>query len=450
MSTREPRRVILIEDDVDVRHAIGQALELEGYKVDVYESAEGALDKISTKFAGILVTDIRLPGRDGRQIFRDARNVDAEIPVVLISGHGELQEAVDLMREGAYDFISKPFAAPRLLASVRNALEQRGLVLDNRRLQAQRRDATTVLPLIGDGERIVRLRSLLRELADTDIPILISGETGTGKEAVARVLHDQSRRKNQPFVIVDCAALPENILEAELFGTSSVVSGMTRRTPGRLELATRGTLFLDNIDNLTLTGQAKLLRAVADKHFGGAATPEAPGLQCRVLAASNRNLAALVASGEFRSDLFFRLNTVTLQLPPLRERREDIATLFLELLAGAATRLKRPTPLLTKPVKRYLLEHSWPGNIRELSHFADRIVLGLDAADPNDNAADQIREPLPDIVERFEASLIRDALRATGGNVKDCLGLLRIPRKTFYDKVARHHIDLDEFRTPRR
>jgi len=450
MSTQDPRSVILIEDDADVRRAIGQALELEGYEVDAHESADGALTKISMKFAGILVTDIRLPGRDGRQIFQDVRIIDADIPVVLISGHGELQEAVDLMRDGAYDFISKPFATPRLLASVRNALEQRGLVLNNRRLQLQPRDTPTTLPLIGESARIVRLRSLLRELADTDVPILITGETGTGKEAVARALHEQSRRKNQPFIVVDCAALPENILEAELFGTSSVVSGMTRRTPGRLELAMRGTIFFDNIDNLTLTGQAKLLRAVADKHIDGPASGGISGLQCRVLAASNRNLATLVTSGEFRSDLFFRLNTVTLQLPPLRERREDVATLFLELLVRAANRLKRPTPLLTKAVKRHLLEHPWPGNIRELSHFADRIVLGLDATDPNHSAQDQAREPLPEIVERYEASLIRDALRATNGSVKDCLELLRIPRKTFYDKIARHGIDLDEFRVPRR
>ena len=449
MRSKEPRCVILIEDDTDVRRAISQALELEGYEVDTHESADGALTKISTKFAGVLVTDIRLPGRDGRQIFQDVRTIDADIPVVLISGHAELQEAVDLMRDGAYDFISKPFATPRLLASVRNALEQRGLVLDNRSLQSQRRDAITTLPLIGESERIVRLRSLLRELADTDVPILITGETGSGKEAVARVLHEQSRRKNQPFVVVDCAALPENILETELFGTSSVIAGMTRRIPGRLDLAQRGTLFLDNVDSLTLAGQAKLLRAVADKHVDSMGNGDVSAPQIRVLAASFRNLATLVASGDFRSDLFFRLNTVTLQLPPLRERREDVATLFLELLARAANRLKRPTPLLTKAVKRHLLEHSWPGNIRELSHFADRVVLGLDAGDPVQNATAKTREPLAEIVERYEASLIRDALRSTGGSVRDCLELLRIPRKTFYDKIARHRIDLDEFRGQR-
>ena len=443
----ESKTVVLFEDDHDVRLAVTQALQLAGHTVAAHESADGMLGSFGPDFDGVVVSDIRIPGTDGRQIFRSLRQLDADIPVILITGHGELQEAVDLMREGVYDFISKPFSAPRLLASVRNALDQRSLVLDNRRLRAPRRPPTLPLPLLGESARIVQARSLLRDLADADVPVLLLGETGAGKEAAAHMLHESGRHRTQPFVVLDCAALPDHLLDTALFGSEGFVAGMNRRSPGRIEAADRGTLLLDNIDNLSLAGQAKLLRVVEDRKFTPPGSAGERSVSCRVVSTATRDVAKLVGAGEFRSDLFFRLNTVAVQLPSLRERREDIATLFLQLLATAAQRLKRPPPVLTKAVKNHLFEHSWPGNIRELSHFADRVVLGLDHS--GDAGAEFNRDPLPEAVARFEASLIKDALRATGGSVNESLELLRIPRKTFYDKIARHGIDLDSFRAGR-
>lgn len=444
MSVAARRMVWLFEDDPDVRGALHQALELAGFTVESDASAERQLDQFNRDYGGVVVTDVRLPGVDGREVFRRLHAVDPEIPVILITGHGELQEAVDLMREGAYDFISKPFSSARLLASVRNALDQRALVIENRTLKARPVDATTPLPLLGDSKSIVSLRKTLRDLASADVSVLIVGESGTGKESVARALHDQGRRMGRPFSVLDCSTLAEDLLDAELFGVESAVGGLSRRRPGRLEAADRGTLYLDGIENLSLRAQSLLLRALDEQQVRPVGGSTFRSIDCRVVSAAGRDLAGACASGDMRSDLYFRLNTVTLSLPPLRERRDDIAALFIELLARAARRLKRPAPTLTRAVKRHLYDHHWPGNIRELGHFADRVVLGIDT--PPGTPQDDPVEALPLRVEQFEASLIRDALRASSGDVRRALERLRIPRKTFYDKVARHGIDLGEYR----
>ncbi|MEY3464943.1 MAG: sigma-54-dependent transcriptional regulator [Steroidobacteraceae bacterium] len=444
MRSDRAERVILFEDDDDVRRAIVQSLELEGFAVSAFPSANPHANAIDRDFDGIVISDIRLPGMDGRQIFRSVRERDRELPVILITGHGELQEAVDLMREGAYDFISKPFAAPRLLASVRNALEQRALVLDNRRLRERPTNTSIPLPMQGESDRIAQLRNIVRDIADTDVPVLVVGETGTGKETIAKMLHQGGRRRSGALVVLDCAALPDQLIDAELFGSETIVAGMSRRSVGRIELADGGTLFLDNVDNLSPAAQARLLRVVEEKKFTPTGTKSSRSASFRVVSASTVDLVKLVEAGRFRSDLFFRLNTVTLQLPPLRERRDDIATLFVQLLGSAAQRLKRPPPTLTRAVKSHLYEYGWPGNIRELGHYADRIVLGIDRVPVSPIEMDL--DPLPELVDRFEASLIKDALRSTRGSVKAALGVLKIPRKTFYDKIARHGIDLDAFR----
>jgi two-component system C4-dicarboxylate transport response regulator DctD len=437
-------RVILFEDDIDLRHALSQSLQLEGFTVDAYESFEAYAGRFTPSFAGVVISDIRLPGHDGRQIFRTLQHIDTEIPVILITGHGELQEAVDLMREGVYDFISKPFAPSRLLASVRNALEFRELVLDNRAIRQRSRIDDVPLPLLGESERIANLRSIVRDLASTDVSVLLVGETGTGKESVAKMLHRLSNRQTRSFSVLDCASLPDALLEAELFGTEESVAGMRRHRAGKIEAANQGTLFLDSIDCLPVAAQGRLLRVVEEKRVTALGASSSRDVSCRVISAATQDLGKMCAEGLFRADLYFRLNTVTLNLPPLRERREDIATLFIELLARAAQRLKRPSPTLTKAVKSRLLEYAWPGNIRELSHYADRVVLGLEQR-PN-GSVDAAVEPLPELVERFEASVIKEALRASAGSVKACLEILQIPRKTFYDKVARYAIDLETFR----
>ena len=436
--------VLLLEDDDDLRAAITQSLRLEGFEVTAYRCVEDMPGRPGPTFDGVIVSDIRLPGADGRELFRAMREADPGIPVILITGHGELQEAVDLMREGVYDFISKPFSPPRLLASVRNALDHRELVLDNRRIRTQGRQGTMPLPLLGESEAIRNLRAVVRDLANADVSVLIVGETGSGKESVAKALHAGASPHQRPFSILDCASLPDTLLEAELFGSEELVAGMRRHKPGRIEAADKGTLFLDAIDCLPLAAQGRLSRFVEEKRVTAIGAISSREVSCRVVSAATQDIARMCAEARFRSDLFFRINTVTLNVPPLRERREDIATLFIELLSRAAQRLKRPPPTLTKAVKTRLYEHPWPGNVRELSHFADRVVLGIERSVP---AQAEVRaSPLPELVNRFEAGVLRDALRAAGGSVKQALEILGIPRKTFYDKIARHGIDLQDYR----
>lgn len=440
----KPGRVIVFEDDADLRGALTQALQIEGYSVVACEDVESFREGFTTSFNGVVISDIRLPGADGRQLFRQLRSIDKEIPVVLMTGHGELQEAVDLMREGVYDFISKPFSSERLLASVRNALEHRALIIDNRRIRERQPNVDISLPLLGDSELITGLRTLVRDIANTDVSVLILGETGTGKDAVARALHDLSDRRSRHFSVLDCASLPDQLLEAELFGIEESVAGMRRHKPGRIEAADKGTLFLDSIDCLQVPAQGRLLRAVEDKRITALGATSSRNISCRIVSAANQDLRQMVKEGRFRSDLYFRLNTVIINLPPLRERREDIPALFVELLARAARRLRRPPPILTKVIRSRLLDYPWPGNIRELSHYADQVVLGLEKdIEPRDAL---IPDPLPDLVDKFEASLIKEALRKSAGSVKHALEILQIPRKTFYDKVARYGIDLARYR----
>ena len=438
------RIAVFIDDDPDVRAANAQTLELAGFDVRVFDGAEAALAQLDEHFTGVVISDLRMPDVDGRTLFQEVRRRDPDIPVILITGHGDIHEAVELIHAGAYDFIAKPFPAERLVSSVHRALEQRSLVLDNRRLRDAARREDDELPLIGDSPVMVGLRASLRQLADADVDVLIEGETGVGKEVAARALHAWSKRRTRTFAVLNCAALPDGLLESELFGhEAAAFQGAVRRRIGRIEAAHSGTLFLDDIESMPLALQTRLLRVLEDRAVTplGANVPRS--IDFRVVAASKVDLGELAARELFRSDLYFRLNVVRLRIPPLRERRVDIVPLFGHFLTLAAQRFKRAPPAITRTIKARLFEHSWPGNARELRNFADRVVLKMpDAAESESDAV----ESLPERVERYEASLIRDALRATDGDVRATLAKLSIPRKTFYDKIARHRIDLGSFR----
>lgn len=443
-NTDLPRIVAFIDDDPDVREANAQTLELAGFAVRVFADANSALAQLDEHFPGVVVSDLRMPDVDGRSLFQELRRRDSGIPVIFITGHGDIHEALELMREGAYDFITKPFAAERLVASVHRALEQRTLVLDNRRLREAAQRADDALPLIGDSPVMSGLRASLRQLADADVDVLIEGETGVGKEVAARALHAWSKRRARTFAVLNCAALPEGLMESELFGhEAAAFHGALRRRVGRIEAADGGTLFLDDIESMPLALQTRLLRVLEDRAITPLGSNVPRPVDFRVVAASKVDLGELGAREAFRADLYFRLNVVRLRIPPLRERRTDIVPLFGHFLALAAQRFRRAPPPISRAIQAKLFEYSWPGNVRELRNFADRVVLKMpDVGDGNV----EVTESLPQRVERYEASLIRDALRATDGDVRATLAKLAIPRKTFYDKIARHGIDLDSFR----
>jgi two-component system C4-dicarboxylate transport response regulator DctD len=290
-----------------------------------------------------------------------------------------------------------------------------------------------------------RLRRTLRHIADADVDVLVVGETGSGKEVVSSALHRWSRRASRPLVALNCGALPETVIESELFGhEAGAFTGAQKKRVGRIEHASGGTLFLDEIESMPPSLQVKLLRVLETREVAPLGTNEVRSLDLRVVAASKIDLGEAAARGEFREDLFYRLNVVTVRIPPLRERRGDIPLLFAHFLGRAAARFRRPAPPMTAVVERHLLSHDWPGNVRELSHYAERFALGLEAADdpaPPENGAGT----LPERVERFEAMLIRQALENNGGDVRATLAALGIPRKTFYDKLARHGIDRAQF-----
>jgi two-component system C4-dicarboxylate transport response regulator DctD len=436
--------VAFVEDDAALRDANAQTLELAGLDPLPLASAAEALARVDAGFEGVVVSDVRMAGMDGLALFRRLRDLDADLPVILITGHGDIPMAVSAMREGVYDFIPKPYAPEALVASVHRALEKRRLVLENRRLRAAASTEDDGL-LLGETPAMQRLRRTLRHIADADVDVLVVGETGSGKEVVSSALHRWSRRASRPLVALNCGALPETVIESELFGhEAGAFTGAQKKRVGRIEHASGGTLFLDEIESMPPSLQVKLLRVLETREVAPLGTNEVRALDLRVVAASKIDLGEAAARGEFREDLFYRLNVVTVRIPPLRERRGDIPLLFAHFLGRAAARFRRPAPPMTAVVERHLLSHDWPGNVRELSHYAERFALGLEAADdpaPPENGAGT----LPERVERFEAMLIRQALENNGGDVRATLAALGIPRKTFYDKLARHGIDRAQF-----
>ncbi|MBN8813611.1 sigma-54-dependent transcriptional regulator [Sphingomonas leidyi] len=437
--------VMFVEDDEQLRLATVQTLELAGLRVLPFDRAAAALARLTPDFPGVVVSDIRMPGMDGLELLARIRAVDGDIPVLLVTGHGDVPMAVAALHDGAFDFIPKPFAAERLLAAVRRALDRRALVIENRRLRAAAATAAQEeSPLIGESPAMVRLRAMIGQLAETDVDILLEGETGTGKELVARMLHRSSRRRGKPFVAVNCAALPEGIAEIELFGhaADSVPHTRLSRT-GRIASSSGGTLLLDEIDSMPLAMQARLLRVLEEREVQpiGAERPEPVDL--RVIATAKEDVAGAVAAGRFRADLYYRLATMRLRVPSLRECTGDVFLLFAAFIEEAKQQLGVGDVALDAAVHAHLAGHGWPGNVRELRNFAFEVAAGrsLAGAEGPDGRAD-----LPARVAKFEENLIRDALLRHGGRVSLALAELGVPRKTLYDKIARFGIDLAEIK----
>ncbi|AOY00415.1 sigma-54 dependent transcriptional regulator [Jeongeupia sp. USM3] len=429
-------KVLLIDDEALIRQAAGQTLQLAGFDVTACADAESALPRLKPDFPGVIVCDVRLPGIDGLQLLARSVAIDAELPVVLVTGHGDVAMAVQAMRAGAYDFIEKPFASEQLVEVVRRALDKRTLVLENRQLRRElERRSGIEATLLGKGPGIEQLRRKIADLATTDADVMLFGETGTGKELVARSLHRYSGRADKPFVALNCGALPEQLFESEIFGhEAGAFTGATKRRIGKLEYANGGTLFLDEIESMPLALQVKLLRVLQEREIERVGGNEVIPVDCRIVSATKYDLKQLSEQGRFRLDLYYRLNVVTLNLPPLRERCEDIPMLFEHFVLQAALRYHRPAPIVSQGRLRELMLHGWAGNVRELRNVADRFVLGLlDDAPASEQPLD-----LPALVERFERNLIDDAMQRAGGQVSAASVALGLPRKTLYDKLKRY------------
>jgi len=425
--------LFLVEDDPIVRRGSEQALQLADMTVTCFADAESAIAALEFERPWAVVSDVKLPGRDGLDLLREFRQCDRDIPVILVTGHGDVSMAVQAMRGGAYDFIEKPFASDRLVETVRRAVERRALMIENRKLREQLPDGGD-MPIVGQSPAIRDLRRQIAALAPTDVDILVHGETGAGKEIVARALHALSGRHG-PFVALNCAALPETIIESEIFGhEAGAFTGATKRRIGRIEYANGGTLFLDEIESMPAAVQLKLLRVLQEREVERLGSNQSVPVDCRVIAAAKEDLKKLSDQGRFRADLYYRLNVVSIDIPPLRKRPGDVPLLMAHFMKEAARRFKvEPAAWSDQDMLRWQ-QYEWPGNVRELQNVAERVCLGVsDGLTPTEARSDSLSER----VEAVEKAMIRDAMALAEDNVARAAELLQIPKKTLYDKLQK-------------
>ena len=436
-------QVLLIDDDPHLRQALGQTLDLAGFRATSLGDARELDASLARDWPGVVVSDIRMPGVDGLQLLEQLHAQDPELPVILITGHGDVPLAVKAMRAGAYDFLEKPFPSDALLDSVRRALEVRRLVLENRSLRmalAERKELRG--RLVGQSAGMQRLQEQVAALSGLQADVLILGETGSGKEVVARALHDLSSRRNGPFVAINAGALAESVVESELFGhEQGAFTGAQKRRIGKFEFANGGTLFLDEIESMSLDVQVKLLRLLQERVVERLGSNQLIPLDIRIIAATKEDLRLAADDGRFRADLYYRLNVASLRIPPLRERGEDILLLFQHFSELAAQRHGIPSRSLASAQRAQLLGHSWPGNVRELQNVAERFALGLDLG--LDEQAAQVPaaisgNSLNEQVEAFERALIAAEMANQHASLRSLAEALGIPRKTLHDKLRKH------------
>ena len=451
-----PLKTLIVDDDPFDVDMLEQELGDLGFETLSATNGKEALEKILAEssahgFSGVLVADIRMPGMDGLELMKHTMKLDPDLPVILITAYGDIAMAVKAMQDGAYDFIEKPIAPERLAGVVKRAMEKRSLILKNRALHAELvlKSGMDAL-IIGNSLQVVELRENIATLADIDTSVLILGETGTGKELVARCLHDFSRRRKNHFVPVNCGAIPENIFESELFGyEAGAFTDARKRRIGKLEYAHKGTIFFDEIESMPQQLQVKLLRSLEERVIERLGSNEQIPVDIRVVASTKKDLKEAVEEGDFREDLYFRLNIAEVHIPPLRERRDDIPLLFAFFSHHLAARHKREAPELSREDLHDLIAHSWPGNVRELRNVAERCVLGLsNQKGPMTGFIHlQTNQPLllSDQVKTFEKYLIEQALMDNRGNIQKTMANLGIPRRTLNDKMKLYGLDRKKY-----
>lgn len=449
MSDTEPLPVLLVDDDDDVREAIATGLRLAGF--DTMDVADGhcALDLIASGGFGAIVSDIRMPLLDGRQLLQLVNAIDRELPVILMTGHGDIEQAVDAVRNGAYDFLAKPFASDRLADAVARALDLRRLVLENRHLRAAI-DSTSgrrPSPLVGTSAAVRTLVRVVEQIGNADVDTLIEGERWTGKRAVAELLHRAGGGRANGARLVGCDIMTEKLFDESLLRDIGGRGPGSRadRVASRPSANPHSTLILENVDSLPPNLQTRLLHYL-DQHQSDyrAAGDEKIEQRPRIVSTATSSLSGQVDLGLFRADLYFKLAPVKLEVPPLRARKPDIPAIFAQLLDLAADRFDRPVPALSDAVLSHLANHDWPGNLRELQNFAEQVVLNLERAE---FALAEVKLGLAQRVAFFEKEVIVGTLRSVAGDMQQACAKLGTPRKTLYDKIARHQIDLQGIRS---
>ena len=458
MMLPEHNQVLVVDDEPNLRRVLSAQLQRDGYEVHAAGDGAQALQILEEHHIDLVITDLRMPQVDGMQLLRSALEMDETMPVVIITAYGTIDTAVEALKTGAFDYVTKPFDQNEVRTIVKKALKTRDLAsAEARREPPTASDEGAQYGIIGNSPAILELRSILERVADTPTTVLITGESGTGKELVARALHENSARKDKPFIKVNCAAIPRDLMEAELFGYErGAFAGAVNSKPGRFELANGGTLFLDEVAAIPVELQVKLLRALQESCFERVGGVKTLTVDVRVVTASNRELAAEMANGAFREDLYYRLNVVPIRLPSLRERPSDIEHLANHFVQRYNARLKKRIAGIEREALRVLTAYDWPGNIRQLENAIERAVLFCDGArlqaaslppEVRDHApaprvstgseppgsevtvTDGLKQQVKAAMSRLETELIVKALGQTRGNVTHAARLLKISRK---------------------
>ncbi len=412
-------RVLVIDDDPGVRDYMEALVSRQGYEVTAAADGEEALKNLETTQPDLITLDVVLPGMDGLQTLEKLKQRLPDVPVVMLSGHGQARNIVEAMRRGASDFLRKPFEVEELELAFQKALEKRALKQEVERLRGRARSETDFMLLTGDNLKMREIRDIIEQVADTDITVLIRGESGTGKEVVARTLFQLSDRRDQPFVKVNCAALPSELLESELFGfEKGAFTGAHKRKLGKFEYANHGTIFLDEISEMHPSLQAKLLQVLQDGEFSRLGSESDVNVDTRIIAATNRNLEEAVADGSFREDLYYRLNVVTVHLPPLRDRRDAVPLLIEQFLQKNNEQYRKDVTHLSPETMEIFAKYHWPGNVRELENMVRRmVVLGNEAT-----VVEEIKLSGTRLQEREEVKDSLD-LGALGADFSDAQGI---------------------------
>lgn len=444
----ENKTLLIIDDEPSILDALKQLFEIEGYEVHCYTNAAPALKKLSRQFQGVVLCDINMPEMNGIEFLEQLTQFDSELPVVFLTGYADVEVAVKAIQKGAYDFFEKPVSEP-LLDCIERALDKRRLVMENRALKAQvKKKSAPGVRILGETKQMQQMLHLLDAIIDTPADVLIEGETGTGKELVARYLHDHSQRSKHNFVAINCGAIPEELIESELFGAKSgAYTGAKESREGKFSFAQGGTLFLDEIEAMSAALQVKLLRVLEERSVTPVGSNISIALDIRVVAATKVELHELVEQGKFRSDLYYRLNLVKVKIPPLRSRKADIPLLYKHFSSIAATRFHKPMQPISPELESQLLAQPWPGNVRELRNHAERhILLGGAMSDSSINPTwSEDTLSLAEKVSYYEQSLIEEALAQSQGSIKEAMSLLQIPRKTLYDKMNKYGLNRTMF-----
>ncbi len=453
------KTILLVDDDASLRRVLAHHLTEAGYRVLTAVDGKAGLDLFTEEQVEMVITDIRMPEMSGLDLLRRIRVMNPETVVLVITAHGSIETAVEAMKLGAHDYITKPFNREELLLTVAKSLEYTALVRENRSLKQFIESRFSLDNMIGTSPAMRRVYALVEKVARADLAVLITGESGTGKELIAKAIHMGSARRDGPFVIINCGAIPEGLLESELFGhRKGSFTGAYANARGKIEAADKGAVLLDEIGELSLALQVKLLRVIESGEFTRVGETAPRRADVRFLAATNRDLSKMVEDGRFREDLYFRLKVVPIHLPPLRERREDIPLLAAHFLKEAAQRYQRPALRFEKDVFRYFQTYAWPGNVRELKHTVERlaVIAESDSVSVRDlpenltattgNAANVLIQ-LPDDgldLEEVEREILRQALDKHGGNQTRAAQYLNITRSALIYRIQKYGLQQAE------